>query len=110
MQIRPYTAPPLTARHQLNRPGPRRLPDRLPHVPLGSESGRWWASSAASTWPSSLGDAARKLLLPVARAFGSGSGQIALTAVLLFARVRDDDRIGERFEAVARGVGGPGRA
>ena len=89
MQIRPYTAPPLTARHQLNRPGPRRLPDRLPHVPLGSESGRWWASSDTSTWQSSFGDAARKLLLPVARAFGSGLGQIALTAWLPFALFRD---------------------
>lgn len=80
---------------------------RIPWV--GSHVAKWWSDlpTDASTWSSQLGDPARKLLISVARAFGSGLGQIVLAALLLFALFRDGDRIGRRLEAIVLGLGGP---
>lgn len=97
----------LTALDGLNRTGPIPIPEWVSSVPLGGRLARWWASSDTSTWLAPFGDAARKSLLPLARAFGSGLGQIALTALLLFALFRNGDRIGERLQAIALDAGGP---
>lgn len=92
-----------------NRRGVPALPDWLLRVPfLGGHIEQWWngPSSDFVAWLPSFGDSARKLLISTAGAFGNGLGQIALTALLLFALFRDGDRIGQRLEVIAHNTGG----
>lgn len=75
---------------------------------IGSYLDQWRSASSAglAAWVSSFGDTTRKILVSTARAFGSGIGQIALAALLLFALYKDGDRVGRRLAAFVGDVGG----